>query len=252
MGIRSLLSKPVAALVVKRQQNWMADPGKAQDLVFSKLIEKAGLTAFGRDHGFRDITSYEDFKNQVPVRDYEGLKPYVERAVAGTADILWPGKPLYFAKTSGTTSGVKYIPLTRDSIPNHINGARDALLNYIFHTGKSAFLDGKLIFLSGSPTLDHKTGIPTGRLSGIVNHHVPAYLRSNQMPSYETNCIEDWEEKVERIIDETLSERMTLISGIPPWVQMYFDLIVERTGKSIKEVFPDFSLLVYGGVNFQP
>jgi hypothetical protein len=225
---------------------------KTQKRIFEQLIQTAQPTKFGVDHSFSEIRAPKDFRQAVPVRDYEMLKPYVEKIIHGESDVLWPGKPLYFAKTSGTTSGAKYIPITRESMPNHINSARNALLNYVHETGNSAFLDGKLIFLSGSPELTETAGIHTGRLSGIVNHHVPGYLRSNQMPSYETNCIEDWEEKLEKVIDETLSERMTLISGIPPWVQMYFDRIIERTGKKIKDVFPDFSLFVYGGVNFKP
>jgi hypothetical protein len=252
MGVRSLLSKPIASYVVAQQKKWAYNPGKYQETQFRQLVHKARSTQFGRDHGFSSINNYEDFKARVPIRDYEGLSSYVNKIISGEKDVLWPGKPIYFAKTSGTTSGTKYIPITRDSIPNHINGARDALLNYIHETGKSQFLDGKLIFLSGSPVLEEKHGIKTGRLSGISNHFVPGYLRSNQMPSYETNCIEDWEEKVDRIIDETLSEDMTLISGIPPWVQMYFDRIIEKTGKKIKDVFPNFSLFVYGGVNFEP
>ena len=230
----------------------MLYPGDHQSQVFRELIQNGKKTIFGKDHKLSDVSSYEEFKEAVPVRDYEDLKPYIDRILNSEIDVLWPGKPIYFAKTSGTTSGTKYIPVTKDSIPNHINGARDALLNYIHETGKAGFIDGKLIFLSGSPTLVQKAGINTGRLSGIVNHHVPGYLRTNQMPSYETNCIEDWEEKLERIIDETLGENMTLISGIPPWVQMYFDRITERTGKPIKDVFPEFSLFVYGGVNFEP
>ncbi|MTI20671.1 GH3 auxin-responsive promoter family protein, partial [Fulvivirga sp. RKSG066] len=196
--------------------------------------------------------TYEDYKKQVPINDYEGLKKYIDQILAGSEDVLWPGKPAYFAKTSGTTSGTKYIPITKESMPNHINSARNALLNYVHETGKSKFIDGKLIFLSGSPVLDKKAGINTGRLSGMVNHHVPGYLRTNQLPSYKTNCIEDWEDKLEHIIDETIDQNMTLISGIPPWVQMYFDRIQARTGKKIKDVFPEFSLFVYGGVNFEP
>ena len=252
MGVRSILSKPIASYVVSQQRKWMNYPGKFQDAQFKNLISRAKSTLFGHDHDFNSINTYEDFKDRVPVKDYEGLSNYVMKVVEGEKDILWPGKPIYFAKTSGTTSGTKYIPITRESIPNHINGARDALLNYIHETGKSKFLDGKLIFLSGSPVLEDKHGIKTGRLSGISNHFVPGYLRSNQMPSYETNCIEDWEIKVDSIIDETLNKNMTLISGIPPWVQMYFDRIIERTGKRIKDVFPEFSLFVYGGVNFEP
>lgn len=252
MGIRSFLSKPLAAYVVKQQAKWAAAPEKYQLETFERIINKAGSTVFGKDHGLTDIHTYEDFKKQVPIRDYEALSPYVKRVVAGEKDILWPGLPAYFAKTSGTTSGTKYIPITKDSIPNHINSARNALLNYVHESGNGDFLDGKLIFLSGSPVLDMKGSVPTGRLSGIVNHHVPGYLRTNQMPSYETNCIEDWEEKLERIIDETIHQDMSLISGIPPWVQMYFDRLQARTGKKIKDIFPNFSLMVYGGVNFEP
>jgi len=252
MGIRSIFSKPLAQWVVERQQTWMYQPAQTQQRWFEQLVRAGRKTAFGRDHHLHDVQSVADFRQAVPIRDYEGLKPYVERILAGESDVLWPGKPLYLAKTSGTTSGVKYVPITRDSIPNHINSARDALLNYINETGKSAFLDKKLIFLSGSPELTEKNGIHIGRLSGIVNHHVPAYLRSNQLPDYETNTIDDWETKLERIIDQTINQPMSLISGIPPWVQMYFDRIQERSGKPIKDVFPDFSLFVYGGVNFEP
>ena len=252
MGIRSILSKPFAAYVVAQQKKWMMQAGAVQETWRQNLVRGAQQTAFGRDHGFQDIKTYEDFKAAVPIRDYEGLRPYFDRLLTGEADVLWPGKPLYLSKTSGTTSGVKYIPITQESIHNHIDSARNALLNYVHETGKSQFLDQKLIFLSGSPKLDQKAGIHTGRLSGISNHHVPGYLRSNQLPSYETNCIEDWEEKLERIIDETINQPMGLISGIPPWVQMYFDRIQARTGKTIQEVFPTFDVFVYGGVNFEP
>ncbi len=252
MGVRSLLSKPFAAYIISRQQRWASCPEFIQIQQLKHLISTAKNTLFGKEHDFSAILNHEDFKLRVPIRDYEGLSDYIEKIIKGEKNVLWPGRPLYFAKTSGTTSGTKYIPITKESIPNHINGARDALLTYIEETGNATFLDGKLIFLSGSPALDKKNGIRIGRLSGIVNHHVPAYLRSNQMPNYTTNCIEDWELKVDRIIDETLKENMTLISGIPPWVQMYFDRIIEKTGKKIKDVFPDFSVFVYGGVNFEP
>ena len=252
MVIRSILSKPLAAWVVKKQEKWTRNPVKTQQQVFLELIKKAGSTQFGKDHHFSSIKNFKDFAAQVPVREYEGFKDYIELVKQGTEDILWPGLPIYFAKTSGTTSGVKYIPITKDSIPYHINGAKDALLNYVHATGKSSFLDKKLIFLSGSPVMEKKHGIYVGRLSGIVNHHVPSYLRGNQLPSFETNCMDDWEKKLDRIVDETIDQEMSLISGIPPWVQMYFDNIQQRTGKKIKDVFPSFSLLVYGGVNFSP
>jgi len=252
MGIRSILAKPFANWVVNEQKKWMRNPAATQAQVLENLLVKGSNTIFGIEHGLQEVSDYEGFKKAIPVKDYEQLKPWFDRLVLAEKDLLWPGLPTYFAKTSGTTSGAKFIPITKDSIPNHINSARNALLNYVYKTGKSAFLDKKLIFLSGSPVLTQKNGINTGRLSGIVNHHVPGYLRSNQLPSFETNCIEDWETKLEKIIDETLGQHLSLISGIPPWVQMYFDKIQERTGKQMKDVFPDFSLFVYGGVNFEP
>lgn len=252
MGIRSVLSKPFAAYIAHESKKWMKAAGKYQDGIMSDIVKRASATTFGRDHDFQGINSYENFKERVPIRDYEALTPYIKQILNGESDVLWPGKPAYFAKTSGTTSGTKYIPITSDSVPNHINSARNALLSYVHETGQSKFLDGKLIFLSGAPTLDQNAGINTGRLSGIVNHHVPGYLRTNQMPTFETNCIEDWEQKVDQIVEETVNEDMTLISGIPPWVQMYFDRLKAKTGKPIKDIFPNFEMFVYGGVNFEP
>jgi hypothetical protein len=252
MGFRSVLSKPFAKYIVRQQEKWSCNAVNVQNKILKQIVSKAASTEFGQDHKFDQIKNYEDFKEAVPIGDYEALKPYVEKVKEGKSNILWPGKPAYFAKTSGTTSGTKYIPITKDSVPNHINSARNALLTYVHNSGNSKFLDGNLIFLSGSPILSKTGGIHTGRLSGIVNHHVPGYLRSNQMPSYETNCIEDWETKLDTIVEETLNKNMSLISGIPPWVQMYFDRLTEKTGKPIKDIFPNFSLFAYGGVNFEP
>lgn len=252
MGIRSNISKLLSRWVVKKQTKWSNKPVQTQEKVFQYLISNAKKTIFGIDHNFQSINNHADYCRNVPVREYEDLKQYIDLIKLGVKDVLWSGLPLYFAKTSGTTSGVKYIPITKESMPHHINGAKDALLNYVYHTGKSDFLDKKMIFLSGSPIMEKENGVFIGRLSGIVNHHVPAYLRSNQLPSYETNCIEDWENKLDCIVDETIYEDMSLISGIPPWIQMYFNRIEDRTGKRMKDVFKNFSLLVYGGVNFTP
>ena len=253
MGLKSALSKPFAAWVNRQVLRWKNNPIAAQDKVFRALLAKAKSTAFGQDHAFETIKTYQDFKNSIPIRDYEQLRPYIERVVAGEANVLWPGKPLYFAKTSGTTSGVKYIPISKESMPEHIKAARNALLGYIHETGDTSFVNGKMIFLQGSPVLEKKSGIDTGRLSGIVAHHVPAYLQKNRLPSYETNCIDDWETKVDAIVAETIHQDMRLISGIPPWVQMYFDKLSQvAKGKKVKDIFKNFSLFVYGGVNFEP
>jgi hypothetical protein len=253
MGLKATLSKVFAAWVNTDLNRVRKNAPSIQQKVFEQLIERANTTAFGRDHYFGDIKTYEDFKRLVPIRDYEELSPYIKRVVDGEVNVLWPGKPTYLTKTSGTTSGVKYIPISKESMPEHIKAARNALLSYIHETGKAGFLDGKMIFLQGSPVLTEKAGIPTGRLSGIVAHHVPGYLQKNRLPSYEINCIEDWEEKVDAIVQETISQDMRLISGIPPWCQMYFDrLSAISGGKKIKDIFPNFKLFVYGGVNFEP
>ena len=252
MTLKSLFAKPFASFIYKKIQKNKANAIEDQLIIFKQIIQKASKTSFGKEHQFNQIKDYNDFKNLVPIRDYEELKPFIEQIKQGKQNILWPGKPIYFAKTSGTTSGVKYIPITKDSISNHINTARNALLCYMHESGNYDFAEGKMIFLSGSPELERVAGIPTGRLSGIVNHHVPKYLRSNQLPSYETNCIDDWEEKLQHIVAETIHENMTLISGIPPWIQMYFDKLKESSQKNISELFKNFSLMVYGGVNFEP
>jgi hypothetical protein len=252
MSIKSVFAIPFAKQVRKRVYKWANNPHKTQEKVFKKLISSAKNTAFGKDHDFKNITSYNDFKNRVQVQDYEGLRPYVDRIVAGEEDVLWKGKPLYFAKTSGTTSGAKYIPITKDSMPTHIKAARNALLFYIAEKKDASFVNGKMIFLQGSPVLENKNGVNLGRLSGIVAHYVPQYLLKNRLPSWETNCIEDWDTKVNAIVEETIDEDMSVISGIPSWVQMYFEKLIEKTGKSVSELFPNFNFFIYGGVNFEP
>ncbi|MDX1908663.1 MAG: GH3 auxin-responsive promoter family protein [Bacteroidia bacterium] len=226
---------------------------RLQSQTFQTLLRTAAGTAFGREHGFAAIRTHEDFCRQVPVRDYEASRPWLDRIYHGEADVTWPGTPLYLAKTSGTTSGTKYIPITRDSIARQVQGARDALMCYMAETGNARFLDGHMMFLSGSPEIESNAhGIKTGRLSGIVNHFVPAYLQANRVPSWDANIIEDWELKVRTIVQETKTKDLRLISGIPPWVQMLFEELGRQTGKTPLEVWPNLSLFVQGGVDFSP
>ena len=252
MSIKSLLAIPFARKAQKKVYQWAYKPHKTQQKVLRKLIKKAKNTAFGKDHNFNQITSYSEFKQQVKISDYEGLRAYIDRVVSGEKDVLWKGKPLYFAKTSGTTSGAKYIPITKESMPTHIKAAKEALLCYIAEKNDASFVNGKMIFLQGSPVLEMLNGIKLGRLSGIVAHYVPQYLLKNRLPSWETNCIEDWDTKVDAIVKETIDEDMSVISGIPSWVQMYFEKLINKTGKTISEIFPNFNFFIYGGVNFEP
>ena len=250
--IKEIASKVFAALVHRKNQKWIQNPINSQLQIFNQLIQKGSETKFGKDHSFESITNTGEFREKVPVRDYEEFLPYIDKILEGESDVLWPGRPLYYAKTSGTTAGAKFIPITYDSMPQHIRAARDALLNYIHETGSSKIITGKHIFLQGSPVLEDKKGVALGRLSGIVAHYVPAYLQKNRMPSWKINCIEDWEKKVDAVVEETHNQNMTIIGGIPSWVQMYFERLSKKSGKVVGELFPNFSLFVYGGVNFEP
>ena len=252
MSIKSFLSIYFARFIVQKNLAWKKNAVKAQENLLKNLLKTAKNTKFGFDHNFAEIKNYDDFKKNVPIRDYEDLSGYIENIKKGEANILWPGKPIYFCKTSGTTSGTKYIPITKESMPCHLNSARDAILCYIVETKNTSILNGKMIFLQGSPELTKTGDILTGRLSGIVAHHIPSYLKTNRLPSYSVNCIENWEKKVDAIVDETYNQNMTLISGIPPWVQMYFEKLQLKSNSLIKDIFPNFDLFIYGGVNFQP
>jgi len=252
-ALKQVAAKIWANRSVKNIAKWASQPVETQNRTLQKLMDSAKDTAFGKDHDFANVKGFKDLAARVPIRDYEALRPYVDRMVSGEADVLWPGRPMYYAKTSGTTSGAKYIPISKTSMPYHVASARDAIFNYIHQTGRTSFLDGKMIFLQGSPVLEDKNGVDVGRLSGISAHFVPSYLQSNRLPSWETNCIEDWEEKVEAIVQETKDQNMTVISGIPPWVQMYFERLLEVTGKqTIREVFPNLEMFVTGGVAYEP
>ena len=252
MGLKQFAAKIFAKYIVQQTAQWANEPIATQEGVFAALIAQARHTQFGKDHGFDQIKTHGDFIKSVPVRDYEDLKPYVQKVVDGEKDVLWPGQPAYFAKTSGTTSGAKYIPITKASIREQVKASRDAILHYIHQSGNSDFVTRKMIFLQGSPVLDTSGYIQTGRLSGISAHYVPSYLQRNRLPSWETNCIEDWETKVDAVVKETIAEDMGVIAGIPSWVQMYFERLKAASGKPVGDLFKHFKLFIYGGVNYEP
>ena len=254
MGLKASLSKPFARAAMVELRMRTSQPGVAQVKQLNEILKSAEKTAFGKDHNLREGMSLESFQKNVPIRDYEGLKEYVDRAVKGEEDVLWPGKPMYFCKTSGTTSGAKYIPITEESLHNHLNSARNALLAQIAGSGNANFVSGKMMFLQGSPILEEtKGGVKLGRLSGIVAHHVPSYLMRNRLPSMEANSIEDWEKKVDAIVKETADQDLRLISGIPTWVQMYFEKLLQHTkAETVLDVFPNLSLFVHGGASYAP
>ncbi|MBM7417868.1 MULTISPECIES: GH3 auxin-responsive promoter family protein [Chryseobacterium] len=237
---------------VQKAEEFKKNAEKNQEELLLSLLNTAKKTLFGRTYDFENIKSVKDFQEKVPVADYEDLKPYIEKVKRGQKDILWIETPEYFAKTSGTTSGSKYIPISKEGMPFQVKGAQSALFHYIAKKNNADFVGGKMIFLQGSPELEEVFGVKTGRLSGIVAHHIPNYLQKNRLPSWETNMMEDWEAKVDKIVEETEKENMTLISGIPPWLIMYFEKLIEKNGKKIKQIFPNLQLIVTGGVNYEP
>ena len=252
----NFLKKNIALAWAKRHvsqtESFKKNASKLQEELLLSMVKTAEKTLFGRSHDFENIKTIEDFQERVKISDYEDLKPYIEKVKKGQRNILWTDTPEYFAKTSGTTSGAKYIPISKEGMPFQVKGAQSALFHYIAKKNNADFVNGKMIFLQGSPELEEIFGIKTGRLSGIVAHHIPNYLQKNRLPSWETNMIEDWETKVDKIVEETEKENMTLISGIPPWLVMYFEKLTEKHGKKIKQIFPNLQLIVTGGVNYEP
>ena len=179
MKLKSLLAKPYATYVARQIKRNRENALQHQDEILKSLLKKAANTLFGKQYKFAELTTYEEFKNAVPLFDYEDLKPFIEQIKEGKQHVLWPGKPIYLAKSSGTTSGIKYLPITKDSISNHIDTARNSLLAYMHATGNKQFADGKMIFLMGIPQLERIGGKPTGRLLGLVNHPILHYFRTN-------------------------------------------------------------------------
>ncbi len=253
MGIKSTTVRLLAPLISKGVYALHQTAEKQQLKTFQELLKNGRKSAYGHQQHFSEVTSYSEFREAAPSIAYEQLIPFIERIAGGEKDVLWPGKPDYFCKSSGTTAGVKYIPATGIQINAMIRAARNSLMMYVAETGHAGFFDRGMIFLQGSPVLEKHGLIPAGRLSGIVYHHVPAWLNRNRLPSYSTNIIEDWETKVDAIVEESMKRDMGLISGIPPWLIMYFEKLLEKSGKSdIRALFPNFSLLAYGGVQYAP
>jgi len=254
MGIKSTIISPIAKLISKKIDRDQMNAIAHQEKIRISNTKTASKTQFGKDYGLSDIKSYEQYKSTIPILNYETIKGYMDRVLKGEKNILWPGQPSYIVGTAGTTSGVKYIPLSKQSIPYHFGTARNATMSFAYRNNVVDLFDGNLLFLSGSPKLDKtEGGILTGRLSGIVNHQVPAWMRRNQVPSYDTNIISDWEEKVMGIIKEIHRKDLRMISGIPPWVTMFMEQLIDYTGKdSVMSVFQNLRLFIYGGMNYEP
>lgn len=230
-------------------------PIDAQKAVFWKLIKSAKQTKFGKDHGFKDIDSYEDFKNQVPIRPYEDFYIYIEMLRKGKEDILWPGKTKWFAKSSGTTNAKsKYIPITIEALEDsHYKAGKDMLCLYCSNHENSNIFNGKGLMLGGSQEKNSIYNFTDGDLSAILIDNFPFWVRMHRVPDSETALMGEWEDKIEKISDQAMNEDITNITGVPSWMLLLLNKIIEKKGvDNLIEVWPNLELYIHGGVNFAP
>ena len=252
MGFRGRIARPLVNRIERRIRHWAARPLECQQRYFRLLLATAPQTTYGRAMRIESGMNYAAYCDCVPLVDYEDLKPYVERIMAGEPDVLWPGKPDYLAMSSGTTSGKKYIPATPQGMQAMIRGMTDAFCSYIARSQHYDIWDGKTLPLTGSPALTMMGEIPSARVSGLMNHVLPWYARWNRVPSWETNSIADFERKISRILDETIGQDVRALTGLPVWLNFLFKRLRERTGKKVIDVWPHLNVMLYGGLQVAP
>ena len=229
------------------------NPLKSQKKTLSKIIQNLNATQYQKAFSEDLIVNSEDFFSKIPVSDYENLQPFIEKILNGEQNVFCQNSIKYMLLSSGTTSGAKYIPITKEGISYQIRGAKLVLILYALHKKNASFMKHFMIFLQGSPQLDIQNSIPAGRLSGVVYHEVPKFFQKNKLPSYEVNIIEDWILKINAIVDETKSKDISIIGGIPPWCIQYFEaLLKEKQVNNLKSIYPNLELYIHGGVDFMP
>jgi phenylacetate-coenzyme A ligase PaaK-like adenylate-forming protein len=231
------------------------NPVNAQEEQLRLLIERASGTVIGKKYHFEKIHSVKDFRQQVPLHSYNDLFPYIEEMMNGKADILWPGKVKWFAKSSGTTAGKsKFIPVTEEALElNHYQGAKDAMTFYLNLYPKTGLLHGKTLKLGGSKQLLKFENAYVGDLSAIMIDNMPLWSNLITIPEKKTALLSDWEEKLQKIIAEAIPSKLTGLAGVPSWMLMFLQEVLKQTGKkNIQEVWPDLEVFFHGGVSFAP
>jgi hypothetical protein len=231
-------------------------PYNVQQDTFNQLIARGKITEWGRKHNFSSIKSIEDFQKQSPLQYYEDIKPYIDRLRKGEQDLLWPGEIKWFAKSSGTTSDKsKFIPVSKDSLEKcHFRGGKDVLAIYTNNYPESKIFKGKGLTLGGSHKIDNYSNQSYyGDLSAILIENLPFWTDFIRTPSQEVALLDKWEEKLDRITNETLLENVTSISGVPSWNLVMIKHLLDYTGKkSLLEIWPNLELFNHGGVSFTP
>ena len=231
-------------------------PLEVQHEVFVKLIENGEDTIFGKHHGFDSIKNYEQFNQQVPIQEYDDLKPYVDRLMSGEQNLLWPNEIKWFAKSSGTTAAKsKYIPVSKEALEDcHYKGGKDLLSLFINANPESDVYNGKSFVVGGSSTINPlQKDSYSGDLSAIIINNLPFWVEWRRVPDKSVALMSDWEDKIEKMAQATAYEDVTNIVGVPSWTLVLLRRILEITGKdSISEVWPNLQLYMHGGVSFKP
>ncbi len=252
MGVSAILLKMLAKKEYSKYSKNINSALKEQSNTFKNILAKGHNSVFGKQKKLAKNTTYEQFQKLVPVGDYETIRPFISRISNGEKNILTTGKPLYFAITSGTVSGAKYIPLTKKMMFFQTQAIKELLLLYAYQTNNyNMSPQAGMMFIQGSPKLKYLNKVPFAKLSGISARHIPFFLKKNRYPSMKTNCIENWGEKIAAIVQETHNKDMRVIGGIPPWVMTYFDSLLKFSGKkTVREIFPNLTLYIHGGTGF--
>ncbi|MGE4587490.1 MAG: GH3 auxin-responsive promoter family protein [Mangrovibacterium sp.] len=231
-------------------------PVESQRQVLFDLLSAARNTRFGEQHCFRDIATEKDFKERVPLQKYEDFAPYADRLMRGEKNLFWPGEIKWFAKSSGTTNNKsKFIPVSKQLLENvQLRGMKDVFAMYIKNNPGSKVLSGKTLTLGGSHRVNNFNNKSYyGDLSSIILENVPFITSFYRTPATEVALIEEFEEKVEKIIDHSLSENVTSLTGVPSWYLVLLNRVLERTGRNnILEIWPNLEVFIHGGIRFDP
>lgn len=256
MSIISPAIKGFMKLRLSAIDNFMHNPVDTQQQVFNHLIGSAQFTEYGKKYGFDKINSIADFKRQVPINDYDSLKPYIQRILEGEQNILWPSPISWFAKSSGTTSDKsKFIPISKESLDdNHYKGGKDVLTLYLKQFPESKMMSGKCLTIGGSHQINQLNADSFfGDLSAVMLQNMPLYAQIIRTPDLSIALMDEWEQKIEMMAHTTIQENVTYIAGVPTWTIVLIKRILEISGaKDLHEVWPNLELYIHGGVSFKP
>lgn len=254
------LINSIASWLMKKRMHqielFMKYPQEVQDEWMRKLSRSAKDTEFGKKYKFTSITSYNDFKDQIPLQDYETLKPFIERLRSGEQNILWPSEVKWFAKSSGTTDKSKFLPVSKESLDGcHYNGGRDMVTLHCVNNPGTQLFTGKNLALGGSHQAHYTGNYESyyGDVSAIVMQNLPSWAEYFRAPELEIALLDNWDEKLEKMAQATANENVTSMAGVPSWMLVLLRRVMEKKQiTSIKDIWPNLEVYFHGGVSFSP